>query len=149
MKPPSHSRLYFEIGTDEAELEKVILLEIQQLYKLLKTSSRPDIQLRLASLYVEQSRLIENRIYDTYSREMDKYKKNQRKTLPKLNLRAVQEYSRKAIRIFRVYIQKYPKSRQLDSVLSQLAYSYFQMGQPQQGRLYYDALFVNFPKVIM
>ena len=55
VKPPSSSRLYFEEGTDEAELEKVTQMEINQLYELFKTSKKPDIQLRLASLYVEQS----------------------------------------------------------------------------------------------
>ena len=146
IKPPSHSKLYFEPGTDEAELEKVILMEIQQLYRLLQTSRRPDIQIRLASLYVEQSRLIESRIYNTYNQEMEKYKQNERSSMPRLNLKAVQEYSKKAINLFESYLQKYPKSRQIDNVLFHLAYSYFQMGKAQKGTQYYERLVQNYPK---
>ena len=146
VKPPSHSKLYFEPDTDEAELEKVILMEIRQLYRLLQTSRRPDIQLRLASLYVEQSRLIESRIYNTYNQEMERYKKNERSSMPRLNLRAVQDYSKKAIGLFESYLQNYPKSRKLDNVLFHLAYSYFQMGKAKKGKQYYERLVRNYPR---
>ena len=70
VKPPSRSRLYYEEGTNEAELEKITDQGITQLYKLtqqFKTSKRRgELWLRLAELYVEKSRLIEYRIQQKY-----------------------------------------------------------------------------------
>ena len=144
VKPPSSSRLYFSEGTDEAQLEKITKMEIDQLYKLLKKSKRPDIQLRLASLYVEMGRLIEGRIYEKHTQQMELFKAKKIKVRPKLNLAIVKSYSGKAINLFQSYLKK--NSKRMDEVLFQLGYSYFQMGQPARGRQYYERLIRQFPK---
>ncbi len=146
VKPPSSNRLYFDEGTDEAELEKVTQMEIKQLYELFKTSKRPDIQLRLASLYVEQSRLIESRIYEKYTLNMEEYKRGLRGSLPSLDLSLVREYSQKAINLFRIYLQKYPKSKRVSEVYFQLGYSYFQINKSHIGKTYYEKLIRRHPK---
>ena len=146
VKPPSAGRLYFDPGTDEAELERVTLEEIRQLYKLFQTSKRPDIQLRLASLYAEQARLIESRIYEKYTIEMEAYKEGMRKSLPRLNLSLVREYSQKAINLFSLYLRTNPKSRRRGEVLFQLGYSYFQIGKPHKGKEYYERLIKQHPR---
>ena len=146
VKPPSITRLYFDEGTDEAELEKVTQMEINQLYELFKTSKKPDIQLRLASLYVEQSRLIESRIYEKYTLDMEKYKRGLSTRLPSLNLSLVREYSQKAINLFQIYLQKYPKSRRISEVYFQLGYSYFQINKDHIGKTYYEKLIRRYRK---
>ena len=146
VKPPARNRLYFDEGTDEAELEKITQMEINQLYELFKTSKRPDIQLRLASLYVEQSRLIESRIYEKYTTDMERYKIGLTKRLPALNLSVVREYSQKAINLFQIYLKKYPKSRRASEVYFQLGYSYFQINKSHIGKTYYEKLIRGYPK---
>lgn len=146
IKPPVANRVYFDEGTDEAELEKITQMEINQLYELLKTSKRPDIQLRLASLYVEQSRLIESRIYEKYTLDMEQYKAGRLKRMPSLNLSLVREYSQKAINLFQIYLQRYPKSRRSAEVYFQLGYSYFQIDKGNVGKKYYERLIREHPK---
>ena len=146
VKPSKQSQIYFDKGTDEAELEKVTLLEIQQLYRILQTSNRPDIQVRLASLYVEQARIIENRLYEKNNIEMEKYRKNEIKNLPQLNLSPVKDYSRKAIRLFESYLARYPKGKLVHEVLFHLAYSYSQMGRFPEMLQSYQRLVRSYPK---
>ena len=140
VKPPASSKLYFDVGTDEAELERITLLEIQHIYKLFQTSRQPDIQLRLAALYVEMGRLIESRIYETYDREMTLYKSRRRRVQPVLNLKPVREYSQKAVNLLKLYLRNYPKSKRVDEVLFHLAFSYFSLGRPQEGKRYFERL---------
>src|ERR1035437_1472434 len=70
IKPPSRSAMYYEEGTNEAQLEHVSDQGINQLYKLsqqFKTSKRRgELWLRLAELYVEKSRLIEYKLQQKY-----------------------------------------------------------------------------------
>ena len=146
VRPPVANRMYFDEGTDEAELERITQMEINQLYELFKTSKRPDIQLRLASLYVEQSRLIESRIYEKYTMDMEQYKIGMNKRMPVLNLSLVREYSQKAINLFEIYLQKQPRSRRADEVYFQLGYSYFQINKGRTGRTYYEKLIQRYPK---
>ena len=147
VKPAEAGRFYFPEGTDEAELERITKLEIKQLYRLLQKSNRPDIQLRLASLYVEMGHLIESRIYDQHTEQMELYQRKKRsRPPPEMNLTVVRNYSKKAIALFKVYLQQNPKSRRLDEVLFHLGWSYFQIGKAAEGRSYYEQLIRRFPK---
>ena len=146
VKPSTQMKLYFAEGTDEAELEKITLLEIRQLYRILETSQRPDIQIRLASLYVEQARIIENRLYEKYTIDMERYRGNEIRNLPQLDLSSVKDYSRKAIRLFESYLRSYPKGKQVDEVLFHLAYSYSQVGQLSKMLQTYQRLVQNYKK---
>ena len=91
-------------------------------------------------------RLIESRIYEEYTFNMEEYKRGLRKSLPSLNLSLVREYSQKAINLFRIYLQKYPKSRRLSEVYFQLGYSYFQINKSHTGKTYYEKLIRRHPK---
>ena len=146
VQPPARKKLYFPEGTDEAELERVALLEIEQLYKIFQRDKKPDIQLRLASLYVEMGRLIESQIYEQYSIDVELYKNKKRSTPPKINLKPVKDYSNKAINLFENYLAKHSNKPRADEVLFQLGYSYFQIGRPKKGKTYYEQLIRRFPK---
>ena len=146
-KPPSqHSRRYFEKGTDEAELESVINDEINQLFNLIKTSSRRDLRLRLGSLYIEKVRLIEYRLYEEYDKQMNLYKSKKRKTKPKLNLGSTYVYVDKAVKLFETYRRQYPKDKYMAQVLFFLGVAYFKKGQFALGKKRYQALLKRFPK---
>ena len=146
VKPPASGRLYFQEGSDEARLEEVTLKEIKQLYELLKVSPRSDIQLRLASLYVEQARLIESRIYEKYTEDLELYKTKSLSKVPQLDLSVVQEYSKKAINLYESYIRKHPKGKHASEALFNLGFSYIQIGRPHSGKKYYDRLIRQYPK---
>ena len=146
VKPPSSGRLYFKEGSDEAQLEAVTLKEIKQLYELLKISPRSDIQLRLASLYVEQARLIESRIYEKYTEDLELYKMQSLSKVPELDLSVVREYSRKAINLYESYIRKHPKGKYADEALFNLGFSYIQIGRPHLGKKYYNRLIRQYPR---
>lgn len=146
IKPTSQAKLYFPKGTDESELEKATILEIQHLYKLFKRTGKANIHLRLASLYVEQGRLIEYRLYDKFSKEMQQYENKKRPTIPTMNLKPVEEYSKKAIRLLNLYLKRFPKDPRADEVLFHLGYSYFQINQPNKGKAQYELLEKRFPK---
>ena len=66
------SKLMFEEGSNEAELEKMTDTQIDQLYKLtrqFKTSSRRgELWLRLAEAYVDKSKLIDYKIQTEHDR---------------------------------------------------------------------------------
>ena len=146
VKPPSSNLLYFEKGSDEAQLEIVTRQEIKQLYELLKISPRSDIQLRLASLYVEQARLIENRIYEKYHEDLELHKEGAGTRVPTLNLSIVKEYSQKAINLYSAYLQKHPRGKYAPDALFNLGFSYIQINQHHKGRQYYERLIKKYPK---
>ncbi|MDE0119214.1 MAG: tetratricopeptide repeat protein [Bdellovibrionales bacterium] len=145
-EPPSQFRKYFEVGTDEAELESTINKEIQLLFKLLKTDKRRSLRLRLGSLYIEKSRLIEYRLYEKYDQEMRLFEQRKRKTKPRINLRSTYLYINKAIKLFETYRRQFPKDRNMDRVLFFLGVAYFKKGQLDKGRDRYEDLIKRFPK---
>ena len=145
-EPPRQLGKYFEAGTDEAELESVINQEINQLFKLLKTSNRRDLRLRLGSLYIEKARLIEYRLYEKYDQQMVLYEAKKRKNKPHINLNPTYVYIKKSIKLFETYRQQFPKDKNMDQVLFFLGVSYFKRGQLNKGRSRYEALVKRFPK---
>src|SRR5665213_579834 len=104
IKPPSRSALYYEEGTNEAQLEKITDQGINQLYKLtqqFKTSKRRgELWLRLAELYVEKARLIEYRLQQNYDGQIHDFQTGKTKKKPSLDLHASQEYNRKAVQLY-------------------------------------------------
>ena len=148
-EPPRQFGRFFEVGTDEAELESVINQEIRQLFNLLKSSRRRDLRLRLGSLYVEKARLIEYRLYEQYDQQMTLFSQKKRKTKPrKVNLKPAHLYFNKAIKLFETYRRQFPKDRRMDQVLFFLGVSYFKKGQLSKGRDRYTALTKRFPKSV-
>jgi TolA-binding protein len=150
IKPPSRSTLYYEEGTNEAELEKITDQGIRQLYKLtqqFKTSKRRgELWLRLAELYVEKSRLIEYRIQQQYDDQIAKFQKGETKTRPKLNLNAAQEYNRKSVQLYEYFLRDFPKDPKVDQALFFLGYNYFELNQPEKGKDHYRRLTTEFPQ---
>lgn len=145
-EPPREFRRYFEVGTDEAELDSVINQEINQLFKLLKTSKRRDLRLRLGSLYIEKARLIEYRLYEKYDQQMTRFQNKQRKSKPRLSLKPTYVYINKSIKLFETYRRQFPKDRNMDQVLFFLGVSYFKRGQLEKGRIRYETLIKKYPK---
>ncbi|MGE3681652.1 MAG: tetratricopeptide repeat protein [Bdellovibrionales bacterium] len=149
VKPPSRSTLYYEEGTNEAQLERVTDDGIKQLYKLtrqFKTSKRRgELWLRLAELYVEKARLIEYRLQQKYDEQIQKFQRGETKTKPRLNLRAAQDYNKKAIQLYEWFLRDFPKDEKADQALFFLGYNYFELNQPEKGKTFYQRLTKEHP----
>lgn len=150
IKPPSSSKLYYEAGTNEGELEQITDQGIRQLYKLTRqfkrSSKRGELWLRLAELYVEKARLIEYRLQQKYDEQLKAYHSKQVKRTPKLDLSASQDYNKKAIQLYEWFLRDFPKDEKVPQALFFLGYNYFELGQTQKGEKYYQRLTKEYPK---
>ncbi len=150
IKPPSRSALYYEAGTNEAQLEKITDQGINQLYKLTQqfkhSARRGELWLRLAELYVEKARLIEYKIQQEYDEKVKVFQQGKTKTKPVLDLRASQDYNRKAIQLYEWFLRDFPKDSKIDQCLFFLGYNYFELDQAEKGKDYYKRLTHDFPK---
>ena len=146
IQPPSSIQFYYPPGSDEAELEQVMIAEERQLFKLLKDRKDADLILRLASLYVDRSRLISFKIQNDYNLKMEQYKKGNRPTKPYLNLKPAQVYNQKSLKLFEGFKRNYPNHKRMDEVLFFLGFNFYQLANKKQGIQYYEELVNRFPK---
>ena len=146
IQPPPRTKLYYQRGSDEAELEAVINEEINHLFKLLKKDRSADLTLRLGSLYVEKARYISNKIQADYEKNMQEFKAGRRKTKPRLNLKTAQNYNRKSLKLFKDFKASYPKHRRMDEVLFFLGFNFYQLENEKEGIRYFTELESRFPR---
>lgn len=150
VQPPRRSSLYYEEGTNEAELERVTDEGISQLFKLtqqFKTSPRRgELWLRLAELYVEKARLIEYRLQTKFDEELAALREKKSKSKPKLNLSAAQSFNKKAIQLYEWFLRDYPKDDKVPQALFFLGYNYFELGEETKGKGYYARLTKEHPE---
>jgi tetratricopeptide (TPR) repeat protein len=150
VKPPASSKLYYEEGTNEAELERVTDQGIDQLYKLTtqfkRSSKRGELWLRLAEQYVEKARLIEYQIQQKYDEDLVAARKANSKRAPKLNLKPAQEYNKKAIELYEAFLKDFPKDEKVPQALFFLGYNYFELNQTQKGEQFYQKLTKEYPQ---
>ena len=145
IEPPHLSRIYYSVGTDEAELEDIQNQEIKHLFKLLKKKRSATLILRLASLYVEKARLIGSKLQVDYNNKLSAYNSNKRKTRPRLNLTHSIEFNKKANKLFAEHKKRYPNSKRADEVLFFLGFNHYQMANEKEGAKYFHELESRFP----
>lgn len=149
VKPPRSKELYYSENSDEAELERVLDDQIEQLFKLTqqyrKSTKRGELWLRLAELYVEKARLIEYRIQAKHDKDMEKFLTGKTKVKPKLVLTQSLEYNKKAIQLYEWFVRDFPKDPKMDQALFFLGYNYFEIGNVKAGQAYYIRLTKEYP----
>lgn len=149
IKPPSRSTLYYEEGTNEAQLEKITDQGIKQLFKLTNqfrnSKRRGELWLRLAELYVEKSRLIEYRLQSKFDEQLKDTQSGKTKIRPKLDLTAAQDYNKKAVQLYEWFLRDFPQDSKVDQALFFLGYNYFELNQPEKGKEYYQRLTSKYP----
>ena len=148
VRPPSVSRVYYDQGTDEAELENLYNEEIRHLFRIVQQNKDPDLLLRLGSLYVEKARFITYKIQGDYENRMSEYERGVRKVKPHLNLKTAHIYNKKALKLFEDFIRQYPKHARKDEVLFFLGFTSYQLGQEASGAKYFQQLEKEFPRSI-
>ena len=145
VKPPS-SQTYYNQDSDEAELERVMIEEEKQLFKLLKRKKTAELTLRLGALYAERAKLIAFKIQSDYEKKLQSFKSGLRKSKPYLNLKSSQVYNRKSLKLFEDFKNNYPNHKRMDEVLFFLGFNFYQLQDKQQGIKYYTELERRFPK---
>ena len=150
IKPPRSTEiLKFEPGDDQAEYEKTLDRQIQELYKLTKkfenSPNRGELWLRLAELYVEKSTLVDSRKQDNYDTQLRNFQEGKTKTKPKLDTKESQDYNRRAIQLYEWFLRDYPNDEKVSQALFFLGYNYFELNEPQKGAGYYDQLTRRYP----
>lgn len=150
VKPPSNSRLYYDEGTDEAELEKVIDEGIQQLYQLSQrfkeSPRRGELWLRLADLYGDKARLIEFKIQNEFDEQASAYNKGSRKRRPRLDLSPSRQYNKKAVQLYEWFVRDFPRDEKVPQALFYLGYNHFELGNIKKGTQYYKQLSSRYSK---
>ena len=152
IRPPSRSRLFYQEGTNEADLEKMTDDGIAQLYKLSRqfksSQRRGELWLRLAELYVEKSRLIEYKLQTEHDKAAKAYNESGNKGTkpPRLDLKPAQEYNKKAVELYEAFLHDFPKDPKVDQALFFLGYNYFELGKEEKGRVFYERLVKEYPE---
>jgi cellulose synthase operon protein C len=150
IRPPSRSKLFYEEGSNEAELEKMTDSGINQLYKLTRqfksSPRRGELWLRLAELYVEKSRLIEFKIQTEHDKAVKAYSEKKLTTRPKLDLKPAQEYNRKAVELYEWFLRDFSNDPKVDQALFFLGYNWFELGKEDKGSTYYTRLLKEHPQ---
>ena len=145
VEPPS-SQIYYSQGSDEAELERVMIEEEKQLFKLLKRKKTAELTLRLGALYAERAKLITFKIQSDYDKKLADFKSGLRRSKPYLNLKPAQVYNKKSLKLFEDFKNSYPNHKRMDEVLFFLGFNFYQLQDKQQGIKYYTELERRFPK---
>lgn len=151
IKPPrSTEMLKFEKGNNQAEYERTLDRQIQELFKLTKkfenSPNRGELWLRLAELYVEKSALVDARKQDQYDTKLVAFQSGKTKEQPKLDQTESQGYNRRAIQLYEWFLRDYPNDPKVSQALFFLGYNYFELGENAKGSTYYDRLTKQYPK---
>lgn len=151
VKPPRSTEiLKFEAGDDQAEYEKTLDRQINELFKLTKkfanSPNRGELWLRLAELYVEKSTLVDARKQNLYDQQLQDFQSGRSKKKPKLDLKESQQYNRNAIQLYEWFLRDYPNDEKVSQALFFLGYNYFELNDAKNGAKYYDQLTRQYPK---
>ncbi len=150
VKPPGNISLYYEKGTNEAELEQILDKGIKQLYglsqKYKRSPQRGEVWLRLAELYTEKSKIIEFKVQNDYDKDLKAYYEKKRSTKPSISLKASQSYNKKAIQLYDWFSRDFPKDPKIEQALFFLGFNNFELGNTKKGESYYRQLLKRYPK---
>lgn len=153
IKPPSSMKFFINGNQREAQLEKILDQQINELYslsqKFRKSPERGEIWLRLGELYVEKAKLVQYRIQNDFDKKIADWESKGRKgNPPRIQMNAPQVYNKKAIELYSWYIKDFPASRKLDQAYFFMGYNWVELGQFKRGTAYYEKLTKDFPRSI-
>ena len=150
--PTKRTNLLFKARSqDEAELGRLLDAEIKQLFTLMrryqKSKNRGEIWLRLAERYMEKSKLVEFTLQEKFDERLKKWEAAQKKgRAPKLNLRSAHDFKRKAISLYKLFLENFPKDNKVDQALFFLGYNHYDLNQLKEGVKYYNQLLKEHPR---
>ncbi len=151
VKPPNSMQFFIKGNEKEAQLERLIDDQIEELYslsqKFRKSPERGEIWLRLGEVYVEKAKMVQYRIQTELDKKLADWEaKGKKGQAPKVNADAPLVFNKKAIQLYEWYANDFPKSKKLDQAFFFLGYNYVEVGQFKKGTNYYERLTKQFPK---
>jgi len=149
VKPPKGMDLFKPDTEDQAEYERILDRQMEELFKLTKkyrdSRERGEYWLRLAELYVEKAAMINTHEQDDYDRKLKDFKEGKRKQRPTYEMGQSREFYRKAIQLYEWFQRDFPKDPKMDQALFFLGFNYFELGDPDKGAEFYSRLTHQFP----
>ena len=150
IRPPKQS--YSPLRISEGKAEKFVDQEIEQLFKLTKRFKtkkyRGEFWIRLGRAYLEKSAFIEERINKSYDRQAKLYQQKKTKRQPSLDLGPVYTYYEKALNLFKLYIENFPKGDKAGYALFLSGFTSMAWNKEEQALKYYQKLVKEHPKSI-
>jgi len=133
--------------------ERLLDEEIAQLREIIQTSeegpAKADLLFRLAERYYEKARSIyyqEMQDYDKVVEEwMKKRETNPDLPEPKIDNRKSQVYTKQAMDVYRIILDRYNEYPRRDEVLFTMGYNLYESGNKSEGVKMYWELIKNFP----
>lgn len=149
VKPPKLSEIYEYDNRDKAEYEKTLNLQINELYKLTQkfknSTSRGELWLRLAELYVEKANIVDARKQTEYDQKLADFQSGKTKVKPVLELAEARDYNKKAIQLYDWFLRDFPDDQKVPQALFFLGYNYFELNDIPKGTSYYEQLTTRYP----
>jgi tetratricopeptide (TPR) repeat protein len=152
VKPPRSSEILIANSAqgDLANYEKILDRQIDELYKLTikfkSSSTRGELWLRLAELYVEKAVLIDSREQTEFDRKLLAFNQGKTKQKPVLESSSSRAYNKKAVQLYEWFQRDFPSDPKMAQALYFLGYNYFELGEPQKGADFYERLQASYPK---
>ncbi len=150
VKPPSTSKIIMGSDRDQVALEKITDQTIRELYRMTrkfsKSRNRGELWVRLGEAYLDKARIVEFREQDRYDKELKNYLEKKTSRKPRLNLKEIHEYNKKAIQLYEWYVRDFPNDIKTDQALYYLGYSNFEIDHIKKGENYFKLLLKKFPK---
>lgn len=152
VKPPRSSEILESSSAqgDMAAYEKILDRQIDELYKLTKkfkdSSTRGELWLRLAELYVEKAVLIDSREQDEFDKKLLAFNQGKTKQKPTLNSTASKAYNKKAVQLYEWFQRDFPRDPKMAQALYFLGYNYFELGDSKKGADFYERLKASYPR---
>lgn len=149
VKPPKLSEIYKYDNEDKAEYEKTLNLQINELFKLTQkfkdSTSRGELWLRLAELYVEKANIVDSRKQTEYDQKLVDFQAGRTKIKPTLEMAEARDYNKKAIQLYEWFLRDFPQDPKVPQALFFLGYNHFEIGDVEKGRSYYEQLTNKYP----
>ncbi|MBY0452931.1 MAG: adventurous gliding motility protein U, partial [Bdellovibrionaceae bacterium] len=121
VKPPKLSEIYEYDNRDKAEYEKTLNLQINELYKLTQkfknSTSRGELWLRLAELYVEKANIVDARKQTEFDQKLADFQSGKSKVKPVLELAEARDYNKKAIQLYDWFLRDFPDDQKVPQAL--------------------------------
>ncbi len=149
MEPANKFSAVFSEGTAERNFEIKLNKEIEQLHYLSKklkgAKTKQRIWLRLAKAYSEKAALLERREQEKYDKKLKTYFAGSGGKKPLLNHSQSKVYNKKAVNLYKYYMENHPKALDLDQALFFLGYNSVGLNRTDEAAKYYRMLSKKFP----
>ena len=140
----------FFVQQSETDIEAITDESIAELQTLVDrfsdSKSRGELWLRLAELYVEKSKMEEEKAFRLFDQRLSAWERGKNGARPKTDLSYAQSFNKKAIVLYEKFIRYFPNDPRVDKALFFLGFNHYALGKVQKGTIFYRQLTQNHPQ---